>query len=233
MYENFMKIDGSHPWRDVSPEGYIDYPVRFRAGGRVLFFNFLLAKELELIPQNHPNEMNLTLEDVIIKTFSLQIINEHDWENKKRLPKDGYEDRLHMATRYLQLQHDNKQGETSGDGRSIWNGFIETKDKTYDVSSRGTGATRLSPGAQEAKDALPTGDNTLGYSSGLADLDEMLSSALMSEIFHREGIATERCLAVIDYADKTAVGVRTASNLTRPAHLFRYLRKSMLKELKD
>jgi len=26
-----------------------------------------------------------------------------------------------MATRYLETQHHNKQGKTSGDGRSIWN----------------------------------------------------------------------------------------------------------------
>ena len=51
-----------------------------------------------------------------------------------------------MATRYLQLQHEIRQGKTSGDGRSIWNGYLKTKTLTFDISSRGTGATILVPG---------------------------------------------------------------------------------------
>ena len=45
-----QEIDGRHPWRDVSPDGYIDYQARYRPNGRVLFFNFSLAKEMGLIP---------------------------------------------------------------------------------------------------------------------------------------------------------------------------------------
>ena len=73
---------------------------------------------------------------------------------------------------------------------------------------------------------------TYGYSSGLADLDEMLGSAVMSEIFYRQGIPTERCLAVIGFPDATAIGVRTAPNLIRPAHMFRYLKQGRHEELK-
>jgi len=231
-YKNFLKIDGSHPWRAVSENGYEDYPVRYRKGGRVIFFNFSLAVELGLIPKQHPAVLNPELEEIILQTFSLQILNEHDWMNKKRFPKDGLEDRLYMATRYLQLQHDNKQGKTSGDGRSIWNGYVETKDMVYDVSSRGTGATILSPGVQETKKLIETGNQKYGYASGLADLDEMLASAIISEIFYREHIPTERCLTVIEYKDKTAIGVRTAPNLIRPAHVFRYLKIGSWEETK-
>ena len=71
-----------------------------------------------------------------------------------------------------------------------------------------------------------------GYSSGLADLDEMLGSAVMSEIFYRQGIPTERCLAVIGFPDATAIGVRSAPNLIRPAHIFRYLKQGRHKEVK-
>ena len=85
-----------------------------------------------------------------------------------------------MATRYLQTQHRNKQGKTSGDGRSIWNGYLQTSNLIFDVSSRGTGATILSPGAQKSDGAVQTGDESYGYSSGLADLDEMLGGAVMS-----------------------------------------------------
>ena len=49
--------------------------------------------------------------------------------------------------------------------------------------------------------SVKTGDESYGYSSGLADLDEMLGSAVMSEIFYRQGIPTERCLAVIGFPD--------------------------------
>ena len=54
MYEKFKDLDGKHPWREVSPDGYVDYRARFRPKGRVLYFNFPLATELELIPSDHP-----------------------------------------------------------------------------------------------------------------------------------------------------------------------------------
>jgi uncharacterized protein YdiU (UPF0061 family) len=232
MYEKFTEIDGRHPWRNVSPDGYVDYQARFRPHGRVLFFNFPLAKEMGLIPSDHPSSISKDLEQIILDTFSLQIINEYDLEQGKKFPPETIKPHPYMATRYLQTQHRNKQGKTSGDGRSIWNGYLKSDNLTFDISSRGTGATILSPGAQEAKKVLATGDTTYGYSSGLAELDEMLGSAVMSEIFYRQGIPTERCLAVIGFPDTTAIGVRTAPNLIRPAHLFRYLKQGRLEELK-
>src|SRR4029079_10885343 len=101
-----------------------------------------------------------------------------------------------------------RQGKTSGDGRSIWNGYLKTEKLTFDISSRGTGATILSPGAQHADDGLvATGDNSYGYSSGLADLDEMLGSAVMSEIFYRQGIPTAGCLPALVSPDTKTSGV--------------------------
>jgi uncharacterized protein YdiU (UPF0061 family) len=232
MYEKFKEVDGTHPWRNVSPDGYIDYRARYRPQGRVVYFNFPLAKEMGLIPADHPPSINKELEQVILDTFSLQIINEYDLEQGKKFPPETIKPHPFMATRYLQTQHRNKQGKTSGDGRSIWNGYLKSDNLVFDISSRGTGATILSPGAQEANGAVPTGDLTHGYSSGLAELDEMLGSAVMSEIFYRQGIPTERCLAVIAYPDASAIGVRTAPNLIRPAHMFRYLKQGRHEELK-
>jgi len=232
MYEKFSEIDGRHPWRNVSPDGYVDYQARYRPHGRVLFFNFPLAKEMGLIPSDHPSSISKDLEQVILNTFSLQIINEYDLEQGKKFPPESIKPHPYMATRYLQTQHRNKQGKTSGDGRSIWNGYLKSNNLIFDISSRGTGTTILSPGAQEAKKVLATGDTTYGYSSGLAELDEMLGSAVMSEIFYRQGIPTERCLAVIGFPDTSAIGVRTAPNLIRPAHMFRYLKQGRLEELK-
>jgi uncharacterized protein YdiU (UPF0061 family) len=232
MYEKFKQLDGRHPWRDVSPDGYIDYQARYRPHGRVLYFNFPLARELELIPHNHPSAINKKLEQVILKTFSLQIINEYDLKLGKKYPAQTLKPLPYMATRYLQTQHRNKQGKTSGDGRSVWNGYLETSKLVFDISSRGTGATILSPGAQKADGAVQTGDESYGYSSGLAELDEMLGGAVMSEIFYRQGIPTERCLAVIGFSDGSAIGVRSAPNLVRPAHIFRYLKQGRHAEVK-
>ncbi|HEX6649081.1 MAG TPA: protein adenylyltransferase SelO family protein [Pyrinomonadaceae bacterium] len=232
MYEKFEEIDGRHPWRNVSPDGYVDYQARYRPNGRVLFFNFPLAKEMGLIPPDHPPSINKELEQVILNTFSLQIINEYDLQKGRRFAPETIKPHPFMATRYLQTQHRNKQGKTSGDGRSIWNGCLKSQNLVFDISSRGTGATILSPGAAEAEAFVETGDYARGYSSGLADLDEMLGSAVMSEIFYRQGIPTERCLAVIGFPDTTAIGVRTAPNLIRPAHMFRYLKQGRHEQLK-
>ena len=232
MYEKFKEVDGTHPWRDVSPDGYIDYQARYRPHGRVLYVNFPLARELGLIPSDHPPNIDKELEQVILETFSLRIINEYDLKQGKKYPPETIKAAPFMATRYLQTQHRNKQGKTSGDGRSIWNGYLKSNGLMFDISSRGTGATILSPGAQQADGVVETGDESYGYSSGLAELDEMLGSAVMSEIFYRQGIPTERCLTVIGFPDATAIGVRTAPNLIRPAHIFRYLKQGRLLELR-
>jgi uncharacterized protein YdiU (UPF0061 family) len=232
MYEKFKEIDGTHPWRRVSPDGYVDYQARYRPHGRVLYFNFPLAKEMGLVAEDHPPTINKDLEQVILDTFSLQIINEYDLQQGRKFPPETIRPNAYMATRYLQTQHRSRQGKTSGDGRSIWNGFLRSNELSFDISSRGTGATILSPGAQEADGVVATGNETYGYSSGLAELDEMLGSAVMSEIFYRQGIPTERCLAVIGFPDATAIGVRSAPNLIRPAHIFRYLKQGRNEELK-
>jgi hypothetical protein len=54
----------------------------------------------------------------------------------------------------------------------------------------------------------------------------------MSEVFHRNGFPTERTLAVIGFDDGTAIGVRAAPNLIRPAHIFRYLKQGRHTEMK-
>ena len=185
-----------------------------------------------LIPPEHPSSINKDLEQVILDTFSLVIINEYDLQKGRKFPPETIKPHPFMATRYLQTQHRNRQGKTSGDGRSIWNGYLRSDNITFDISSRGTGATILSPGAQQADGVVATGDESYGYSSGLADLDEMLGSAVMSEIFYRQGIPTERCLAVIGFPDATAIGVRSAPNLIRPAHIFRYLKQGRHAEVK-
>ena len=81
---------------------------RYRPQGRVLFFNFPLAKEMGLIPRP-PASINKDLEQVILDTFSLRIINEYDLERGTKFPPESVRPKPFMATRYLQTQHRNKQ----------------------------------------------------------------------------------------------------------------------------
>ncbi|MGE0631072.1 MAG: protein adenylyltransferase SelO family protein [Pseudobdellovibrionaceae bacterium] len=231
-YPCFVQLDGSHPWTEAAPEGYVSYKVRSLPNGKVVYFNFALAKEMGLISSTHPCEMNTDLEEQILETFCLQIINEYDQINNRKFDPSTIKSGTYMATRYLQLQHSNKQGKTSGDGRGIWNGTFEHKGKVWDVSSRGTGVTCLAPGVVELKRPLKTGSNEVGYGCGQAEIDELYGSAILSEIFHVQGIKTERCLAIIDIGKGFGIGVRAAPNLLRPAHLFRYLKQSKHEELK-
>src|SRR5688500_15573094 len=107
-YGAFDQLDGEHPWSARVPEGMILYPVRQLSGGKVSYFNFDLAKEMGLIPKNHPNQLNKNLSAKILETFCLRIINEYDQENGLRFPSASIKNKKYMATRYLQLQHTDK-----------------------------------------------------------------------------------------------------------------------------
>ncbi|MCM2281195.1 MAG: hypothetical protein NDI61_05040 [Bdellovibrionaceae bacterium] len=231
-YSAFEAIDGRHPWQESVPEGCVLYPVRALKRGEVAYFNYFLAKEMGLLPDDHPHTMTAALARTLQETFSLQIINEYDQSQRRHLLRQNLKPNPYMATRYLQLQHANKQGKTSGDGRGIWNGTFKSKGVTWDISSRGTGVTKLAPGAVVANRPLKTGAGDFGYGCGMADIDELLSSALMSEVFHLRGIPTERVLAIIDLGKGVGIGVRAAPNLLRPAHLFLWLKQEKLEPLR-
>jgi uncharacterized protein YdiU (UPF0061 family) len=232
-YTRFSQINGQHSLKDAAPDSYIEYSVRKRHGGTVLYFNFNLAKEMGLISKKHAHIMNFELSKKILETFSLQIINEYDIEHKIQIPKEDSLPGKYMATRYLQLQHPDKKGTTSGDGRSIWNGQIENNNITWDISSCGTGATRLSPASAIEKKFFRTGDPRVCYGCGHADIVEGLSAALMSETFHRNEVKTERILAIIEFPNKVAINVRAGQNLIRPSHFFSHLKQGNYKALKD
>lgn len=233
FYSAFDQLNGEHPWMKAVPDGFVPYRVRELDGGRVVYFNFTLAKEMGLIAEHHPNQLNSQLEKKLLTCFAIQIINEYDELNKKRIPLEKIKPGHYMATRYLQLQHPNKRGKTSGDGRGIWNGLVTHKNKFWDVSSRGTGVTCLSPGAVQAKKPLKTGGTEFGYGCGLAEMDELLGCAIMSELMHQQGYRTERVLCVIDLGKGHGIGVRSAPNLLRPAHIFPYLKQNRIEDLKN
>jgi hypothetical protein len=169
QYRRFHQIDGRHPWRKAVPDAYVDYAARTRHGGRVFYFNFELAKEMGLIARSHPHRLNAALSKAILDTFSLVIINEYDIEHGLQVPARDRRSHKYMATRYLQSQHPSKKGLTSGDGRSIWNGYIKGKGGIWDISSCGTGATCLSPATAIFHEFYKTGDDSNSYACGQAD----------------------------------------------------------------
>ncbi|RZA07777.1 MAG: hypothetical protein EOP11_06735 [Proteobacteria bacterium] len=237
-YGGFTQINGHHPWKFAVPNGYVDYEARILRGSKVVYFNFALAKEMGLIAKDHAEKLGVELEKMLVETFALRIINEYDQLTGLKVPARDLKPGRYMATRYVQLQHDNKAGTTSGDGRSIWNGqFLHpVTAKAWDISSCGTGATRLSPGAVALGRPIQTGDKEVSYGSGLADIDEGLTAAILSESFHSRGIYTERTLVILETPDGRGLNVRAAPNLLRPSHLFLPLKQGnqlMLKSALD
>jgi hypothetical protein len=222
--ERMAKIDGRHPLQTVVDDFQVGYHVRYRKGGKLAYFNVDLAVEMGLVDSKSSLPSQAKLEKVVLDTFALQIINEYDIENKTSFDPKEVRKHPRMATRYLQLQHANKQGKQSGDGRSIWNGYFTAKGRTWDVSSCGTGATSLSPAASELGRSIKTGDKDVCYGCGYADFYDGLAGVLMSEIFHKNGTPTERTLAVIRFEGGKSINVRVSQNLLRPAHMFRYLK---------
>jgi len=232
-YSPFEKVNGDHPLKKAVPNAFIEYGARKRHGGRVAFFNFALAREMGLLPSNHPDSLTVDLEKKILETFSLVIINEYDLMNNVHFPKEDILPNKYMATRYLQLQHPNKNGKTSGDGRSIWNGFLTHEGVTWDISSCGTGATCLSPATNIHKKFYQTGDPTVSYGCGYSEIDEGLSSLFFSEVLWRNNIETERVLGIIEFAKGISINIRAHRNLLRPSHFFRFLKLSDREGLKQ
>lgn len=232
-YPSLLQLDGHHPYRDAVPEGSITYRARHRRGGRVVYFNFPLAREMGLIAGDHPERMNRTLEAALLETFGLTIINEYDMRVGRRVDCRDLRPNPYMATRYLQLQHPGRSGRTSGDGRSIWNGTVQHRGRRWDVSSCGTGVTRLCPATGQSGEFFPTGNERTDYGCGTASLEEGIGAVLNSELFHRQGIRTERVLAVLSFRGGFAINVRAAVNLLRPSHLFVHLKQNNLTALRQ
>ena len=232
-YSKFHQVNGKHALQKKCPESFVPYKARKRKGGKVAFFNFELAKEMGLIPKNHEHEMNGDLEEKILDTFSIVIINEYDIINDIEFPEEDILPNHYMATRYLQLQHPNKQGKTSGDGRSIWNGEIRHSGKTWDISSCGTGATRLSPATHIQKKYFQTGDPTISYGCGYSEIDEGLATLFFSEVLRKNGHQTERVLGIIEFSNGISINIRAHENLLRPSHMFNHLKQGNYEGLKD
>lgn len=232
-YSTFARINGEHPFKTQVPGGRVEYKARYKKGGKVAFFNFELAKEMGLIAKTHPNKLNPDLEREILETFSLVIINEYDVINKVKIPEEDIHPHTYMATRYLQLQHPDKTGKTSGDGRSIWNGSIRSGGITWDISSCGTGATKLSPACNINKKFYQTGDPTISYGCGLSEVGEGLETLFFSEVLGKNGFKTERVLAIIEFEKGLGINVRANPNLMRPSHFFGHLKQGNLSSLKQ
>ena len=231
-YPRFQRLDGRHPLQRRAPRATVCYRTRRRRDGEVAYFNFALAKEMGLVPERHPERLNSALARVILETFALAIINEYDQQRGTRFARRDLLPHPYMATRYLQLQHPDRRGRTSGDGRSIWNGTITHRGVTWDISSCGTGVTRLCPATAHSGRFYKSGSRAASYGCGTAALAEGLAAALLSETFHRNGIATERVLAVIALPGGFAINVRAGRNLLRPSHFLVHSKQGDLATLR-
>ena len=231
-YPRFRRLDGRHPLQRSAPRATVCYQARRRRDGEVAYFNFALAKEMGLVPESHPERLTPTLCRAILETFALAIINEYDQQHGARFARRDLQPHAYMATRYLQLQHPDRRGRTSGDGRSIWNGTLRHRGVTWDVSSCGTGVTRLCPATALSGRFYKTGSRHVSYGCGTAAPGEGLGAALLSETFHRNGIATERVLAVIALPGGFAINVRAGRNLLRPSHFFVHSKQGDLATLR-
>ncbi len=225
-------LDGSHPYRTAVPGAFVLYGARRLSGSRVVYFNFGLARQMGLVPPSAPARMTAGLHAALVDTFSLSIVNEHDLGRGLRVPRHARLPGRYMATRYLQLQHPGRSGLTSGDGRSVWNGVVRHRGTTWDVTSCGTGVTRLCPATAREGRFFATGNWASDYGCGTASIEEGLAAALMSESLGRNGIATERVLAVLELANGFAITVRVGRNLLRPSHLFVWLKQNRKRRLR-
>lgn len=222
-YPKLRRIDGRHPLQRAAPKSYVPYRARRRHDTRVAYLNFGLAREMGLIPADHPDRLTATLRTALRETFGLVILNEYDFLNRTPVSPADLLPHPYMATRYLQIQHPDKRGLNSGDGRSVWNGCVTHRGVTWDVSSCGTGVTRLCPATSQHRKFFQTGNWIASYGCGTAAIEEGINAALMSEVFHRNGIATERVLAVLALPSGLAINVRAGRNLLRPSHFFAHL----------
>ncbi len=232
-YSGFSRINGEHPFKDQVPEGRVEYKARRKRSGKVSFFNFELAKEMGLLAKSHPSKLNPDLEREILDTFSIVIINEYDLINEVKIPEEDILPHTVMATRYLQLQHPDKTGRTSGDGRSIWNGTVRHNGVSWDISSCGTGATKLSPACNINKKFYQTGDPSISYGCGLSEYAEGLETLFFSEVLAQNGFKTERILAIVEFEKGLSINVRAYPNLIRPSHFFGHLKQGNFRALKN
>lgn len=231
-YDKIRAIDGRHPFKEAVPEAYVEYQVRIRNRGKVRFFNFPLAKEMGIIPASHTHQLSTELSRVLLETFGIIIINEYDLAHQIKFRLEDIKENTYMATRYLQLQHPDRKGLHSGDGRSIWNGYAMHRGKTWDITSCGTGATRLSPATALKKVFFRSGDPSVSYGCGYSTLSEGIIDILFSEILSRNNVSTERVLCVIEYPGGFSVTVRAGLNLIRPSHFFNHLKQGNWQSLK-
>jgi uncharacterized protein YdiU (UPF0061 family) len=231
-YPRLRALDGSHPFKSAVPRGHVDYAARRIRGASVVYFNFPLAKEMGLLPEDHVERVTPALRRAIVDTFGIQIVNEYDREHATPIPEADLLPGTYMATRYLQLQHPTRHPRESGDGRSLWNGTTRWRGTTWDVSSCGTGVTRLCPATAWSNRFYKTGSRVASYGCGTATVAEGLAAALLSETFHRNEIPTERTLAVLALPSGFAVNVRAAKNLIRPSHFLVHAKANDLESLR-
>ncbi len=65
-YSKIKKINGKHPLQKETIDSFVAYRARKRHGGKVVVFNYELAREIGLISKSHPNHMTPDLEKELL-----------------------------------------------------------------------------------------------------------------------------------------------------------------------
>ena len=134
-YSRFGQIDGSHPFRQAAPAACVEYEAQRRRDAEVAWFNFDLAKDMGLVPRDHPRRLNPALRRAILDAFAIVIINEYDLLKRTKVSSRDRLDRRYMATRYLQLQHPGRQGRTTLPCWSVFESGGGTSGTTHSLAS--------------------------------------------------------------------------------------------------
>ena len=83
----------------------------------------------------------------------------------------------------------------------------------------------MSPATSKYNKFFETGDPSISYGCGYAEVDEGLATAILSKIFNLNNHSTEETLAIIEFKNNISINVRAHENLIRPSHIFLYLKQ--------
>lgn len=173
---------GRHDMRDrLSPDSYLEIPMKREQGTRVLTFDFELAREMRLQGIPETNDLTPELHQRILDAFAVRTI-----PPGKSVPAE-----LHFPSTMIATKYDDGSG-GRGDGRVVWAGMAVKKrpdgsvERIYDVTLKGAGVTPL-----RWSDSGTHSDGLIGRSEGLQE-------DLTSRLLHKLGIPTTRILAVIE-----------------------------------
>ena len=65
-YRRLERLDGRHPFKSGGSDCYVDYRARRRHDAEVAYLNFGLAREMGVIPADHPDRLTPALRRALL-----------------------------------------------------------------------------------------------------------------------------------------------------------------------